>query len=84
MFMKTTVEIPNDLFAEAKHYASARGLSFKQVVETGLRKVLDSSRTSPRPFRLKVRPFKGRGMAENLDWNIVRERIYEGRGGRDR
>jgi hypothetical protein len=82
--MKTTVEIPNDLFAEAKNYASARGLSFKQVVEAGLRKVLDANRTSPRPFRLKVRPFKGRGLVENLDWTAIRERIYEGRGGHER
>ena len=82
--MKTTVEIPNDLFAEARKYASARGLSFKQVVEAGLRKELDANRTSPRPFRLKVRPFKGRGLVENLDWNTIRERVYEGRGGRER
>jgi hypothetical protein len=84
MDMKTTVEIPSDLFAEARKYASARGLSFKQLVEAGLRQVLDANRTSPRPFRLKVRPFKGHGLVEDLDWSTVRERIYEGRGGRER
>jgi hypothetical protein len=82
--MKITIEIPNDLFKEAKNYASTRGLTFKQVVKTGLRMVLDANRTSPRPFRLKVRPFKGHGLVEDLDWNALRERIYEGRGGREK
>jgi hypothetical protein len=82
--MKATVEIPNDLFAEARKYASRRGLSFNQVVEAGLRQLLDANRTSPRPFRLKVRPFRGRGLVESLAWTAIRERIYEGRGGRER
>jgi len=42
--MKTTVEIPDALFREVRAYAAGRGLSFKQVIEAGLRKVLDEGR----------------------------------------
>ncbi len=79
--MKTTVEIPDALFREAKTYASSRGVSFKEMVETGLRHVLDQGRAQRRPFRLRKHPFKGRGLAPGATWETIREQIYEGRGG---
>ena len=36
--MKTTVEIPDPLFTELKKYAAAHGLTFRQLLETSLRR----------------------------------------------
>lgn len=81
--MKTTIEIPNALFTEAKRCAAARGITFREVVEAGLRQFLESNRSPAPPFRLRKATFRGRGMVENLDWNAIQEMIYEGRGGRE-
>ena len=78
--MKTTVEIPDALLREAKNYAARRGMTLKEVLETGLRQVLESKRPA-RPFKLKRRTFKGRGSPMEGDWPRIRELIYEGRGG---
>ena len=40
--MKTTVEVPDELFRRAKSEAALRGKKFKDLVEEGLRRVLDS------------------------------------------
>jgi hypothetical protein len=78
--MKTTLEIPDALFSEARNYATRRGLSFKAVVEAGLRQVLDANRTRPPSFRLRKHTFKGRGLAIQGGWESIREQIYKGRG----
>jgi hypothetical protein len=46
--MKTTVEVPDDLYRHAKIEAARRGTSLKDLVEEGLRSVLGSPRRSPR------------------------------------
>lgn len=48
--MKTTVEIPDSLLQEAKRYAAERNISFREVVEFGLRRVLADKK---KPFKLK-------------------------------
>lgn len=40
--MKTTVELSDDLFRRAKVAAAQRGRKFKDLVEEGLRRVLES------------------------------------------
>ena len=40
--MKTTVEIPDDLFRKAKTLAASRGLSFKDVLVHSLASELDN------------------------------------------
>lgn len=48
--MKTTVDLPDDLYRRAKAEAALRGRKFKDLVEQGLRLVLETPRTeSPRP-----------------------------------
>ena len=79
--MKTTVDIASPLFKEARQYASANGLTLRQVIETGLRRVLEAHKAQPAPFRLKKGAFKGEGLAADADWPAIRRRIYEGRGG---
>jgi hypothetical protein len=39
--MKTTVEVPDDLYRRAKAEAALRGRKFRELVEEGLRHVLD-------------------------------------------
>jgi hypothetical protein len=78
--MKTTVEIPDDLLREATRYAAARGLTFRTVLESSLRRTLEAERTRARPFRLRKHAFKGRGLALEGGWGAIREQIYRGRG----
>ena len=78
--MKTTIELPDSLFAEAKACAEARGVPLRQIVEEGLRTVIQQSRTSRKRFRLRDCSFGGLGLAENLTWPEIRKTIYRGRG----
>jgi hypothetical protein len=79
--MKTTVEVPDALFREAKAYAARHGIPVREVFERGLRSVLEGSPRPGRRFRLKVVTTKGEGLACDSDWNTIRSMIYEGHGG---
>ena len=50
--MKTTVEIPDDLYRRAKAEAALRGRELKDLVEEGLRLVLEAPRKAHRPSNL--------------------------------
>lgn len=43
--MKTTIEMPDDLYRQAKAEAALRGRRLKDLVEEGLRLVIESPRT---------------------------------------
>ena len=45
--MKTTIEMPDDLYRRAKAEAALRGRRLKDLVEEGLRLVIESPRTAP-------------------------------------
>ena len=77
--MKTTVEISDQLFRRAKKHCAEKGISFRVLVETGLRATLDQPKPTTR-FRLKPFGFQGEGQLET-DPAAIRELIYEGRGG---
>ena len=47
--MKTTVEVPDELYRRAKAEAALRGRKLPDLVEEGLRLVLDASRKTPHP-----------------------------------
>jgi predicted component of type VI protein secretion system len=47
--LKTTVELPDDLYRQAKAEAALSGRRLKDLVEEGLRWVLQSPRTQPDP-----------------------------------
>ena len=80
--MKTTVEIPDSLFRQAKEYAARNGITIREVLELGLQSFLEGS-TAPRArrFKLKTITTKGDGLACDPDWSVVRSLIYEGHGG---
>ncbi len=52
--MRTTVELSDDLFRQAKSEAALRGKKFKDLVEEGLHLVLDTQ--TPKPSTRKKRP----------------------------
>ncbi len=79
--MKTTVEIPDALFREAKRYAVEHELTFREVVETGLRAVIERPAAGKKPFKLKDGSVNGKGMVKDYTWPEIRAMIYEGRGG---
>lgn len=82
--MKTTLEINDVLLQRAKIHAVKRNLSLKAIVEQALRQYLDHSAVSEGAFKLRKHPFGGYGLQPGLDWHdwdTIRSRIYEGRGG---
>lgn len=82
--MKTTIEINDALLLRAKQLAAERRQTLKSVLEAALRQFLDASTEPQPPFRLRKHTFRGRGLQSPLiegNWAMVREQIYEGRGG---
>ncbi len=80
--MKTTVEIPNTLLAEARKVASREGTTLKALIQDGLRRVL-AERKRPMRFRLRDVSFKGQGLQPEFadaSWEQIRDAIYEGHG----
>jgi hypothetical protein len=79
--MKTTVEIADSLFARAKECSLKMGVPFRQLVEEGLRTVIERQQQGSGTFRLRDGSFDGQGPSEDLSWHDLRSRVYEGRGG---
>jgi hypothetical protein len=79
--MKTTVEIPDSLFRQAKEYAARHGITIREVLELGLQSFLGDTAPRGRRFRLKTITTKGEGLVCDPDWSVVRSLIYEGHGG---
>jgi predicted component of type VI protein secretion system len=58
--MKTTVEMPDDLYRAAKAEAALRGRKLKDLIEEGLRLVLASRRRPRRPSLAQLmKPARG-------------------------
>jgi hypothetical protein len=81
--MKTTIQIPDSLFQEARRLAQRENTTLKALVEQGLRRTV-ADRKARGGFRLRKATFKGKGMQRGLaaaSWDQIRELSYEGRGG---
>jgi CRISPR/Cas system-associated protein Csm6 len=81
--MKTTIQIPDSLFEEARKLAHTEHTTMKALVEEGLRRII-SERQRRGKFRLRKASFKGEGIQPHIagaSWDQIREQIYEGRGG---
>jgi hypothetical protein len=59
--MKTTVEIPDDLYRRAKAEAALRGRKLKDLIEEGLRLVLEAPRGTRRASSLAGLMRRARG-----------------------
>jgi hypothetical protein len=60
--MKTTVEVPDELYRRAKAAAALRGRKLKDLVEEGLRLVLEAPRKARRPRSLSKLTKRARGV----------------------
>ena len=63
--MKTTVEVPDTLYREAKAQAALRGRKLKDLVEEGLRLVLETPSRTPRRADLAELMNPARGVIES-------------------
>jgi hypothetical protein len=77
--VKTTVEIAAPLFNQVKALAAQEGLSFRLLVEEGLRAVVETRKSaSVKPFRLRDGSFKGgRGLKAGVRWEDLTALAYE-------
>jgi hypothetical protein len=81
--MKTTIQIPDSLFDEARQLANREHTTLKALMEQGLRRII-AERKRGSPFHLRKVTFKGQGLHPQLataSWAQIRELSYEGRGG---
>lgn len=80
--MKTTVEISDGLAEEVRSYIAQEGVTFRSVVERGLREVL-RGRGQRAPFALRDASVGGLGLQDGFrdaGWERIRDAAYEGRG----
>ena len=78
--MKTTVEIADPLFAEAKAEARRRGVTVRALIEDGLRRVI--AEPSPNRYVLPDCSYGTGGPTDawlGATWEEKLEVIYEGR-----
>jgi hypothetical protein len=76
--VKTIIEISDSLLAQARQLAAARSTTLRQLVEEGLRNLIETRQE--RPFRLRDGSFGGTGMLGKTTWAEIRDEIYQGRG----
>jgi hypothetical protein len=77
--MKTTIEISDSLFAEARSLAESERTTLRNLVEDGLRVVIQQKKQR-KPFRLRDGSVGGKGLRPGMSWSAARDMIYEGRG----
>jgi hypothetical protein len=73
--MKTTVQIPDSLFKEARKVARKEHTTMKALIEAGLRPVISEHRQHER-FKLRKATFKGKGLQpdfEGASWDKLRD-----------
>lgn len=63
--MKTTIDVPDDLYRRAKAEAALRGRKLKDLVEEGLRLVLDTPRKPRQRPRLAGLMKRARGVVDS-------------------
>lgn len=82
--MKTTVDIADSLFRQAKAAVEDGGVTMRQLIEDGLRGVLAKRRSAlKKPFRLGKLPTQGGGLRqgfEHASWQQMLDESYRGRG----
>lgn len=80
--MKTTVEISDPLFEQAKALATNQGISFRILVEEGLSAAIEArAKSSAKPFRLRDGSFpNSEGLHSGLKWSDITALAYENEG----
>lgn len=62
--MKTTFDLPPPLLDQARQLAAHRNTTVRELVISGLRKVLEDSARADKPFKLVKASVKGRGLQQ--------------------
>ena len=81
--MKTTVEIADPLFDEAKHEAERSGCTLRELIELGLQRELERRKRS-KPFKLRDASVKGGELVAGVrydDGRAMRAYAYMGMPG---
>ena len=82
--MKTTIVLPDDLFAQVKDRARSERSSIKSFIERAVRHALEEANVPRPPFRLRDGSVGGEGLSPaftDADWSELRAVVYEDRGG---
>lgn len=82
--MKTTIELPKSLLAEAKACAAREGTTLRALIEAGLRNALKERKEKKKPFKLRDASVGGEGLREGLDmrdFSKILNVSYGDRGG---
>lgn len=81
--MKTTIDIADAILEESRRIAQRDKTTLRELVQEGLRRVLEERRVSVPPFQMKTLPTAGGGFQPNFadgDWSRIRDEAYQGRG----
>lgn len=73
--MKTTIELPDHLLAEAKQRALDEKRTLKDVLGSALEQYLHQI-PAPEKFKLEMIVNKGECLVELRDWDTIRDIIY--------
>ncbi len=77
--MKTSVEISDPLFEEARRVAAERGVSMRALIEMGLRHILAQEKSQRNDFQLRDARVGGNGLQpefSSANWSEIRDAIY--------
>ncbi len=74
--VKTTLEIPDDLYRAAKSRAAEQGIPMRQWVEAAFRRQLEGKQTHKR-FRLRDGSYGKGGLREGFRWETLLDHAYE-------
>jgi hypothetical protein len=64
--VKTTFDLPSPLLDQARALAAKRNVTVKELVISGLRKVIDESAKPEKPFKLPNASVKGKGLQQGV------------------
>ena len=75
--MKTTIDIADGLFQQARMAAERDGTTLRALVEEGLRLALERRDRPAPPFKLRDASFRGEGLQAGLSWDLPRSLAYD-------
>lgn len=82
--MKTSVDISDPLFEQAKKHAADSKTTLRELIERGLRLILEQDRNRQTEFSLRDASVAGNGLQDEFrdaTWDEIRRASYEDRGG---
>src|ERR1043166_1834601 len=82
-YMKTTIEIADDLFGRAQRRARKERTTFHALTDQGSRMELKKKQSKAAKWKWKPVTFKGAGVTDefrNAPWEEIRDEIYKAMG----